>query len=116
MKTDVLIVGGGLAGSATAYYLARAGASVTLIERGSLNARASGANAGSLHLQIPHAEYVALGPQWARAFAPVLPLMRASPWPCRGAGSGSSGALEKDMARSNGVARPGGTCGQSKIP
>jgi sarcosine oxidase, subunit beta len=78
MKTDVLIVGGGLAGSATAYYLARDGAGVTLIERGSLNARASGANAGSLHLQIPHAEYVALGPAWARAFAPVLPMMRAS--------------------------------------
>jgi sarcosine oxidase, subunit beta len=78
MRTDVLIVGGGLAGSATAYYLARAGAEVTLIERGSLNGRASGANAGSLHLQIPHAEYVALGPAWARAFAPVLPMMRES--------------------------------------
>lgn len=78
MKTDVLIVGGGLAGTATAYYLARAGADVTLIERGSLNARASGANAGSLHLQIPHTEFVELGPAWARAFAPVLPMLRAS--------------------------------------
>jgi glycine/D-amino acid oxidase-like deaminating enzyme len=78
MKTDVLIVGGGLAGAATAYYLARAGAEVTLIERGAVNGRASGANAGSLHLQIPHAEYLTLGPGWARAFAPVLPMMRAS--------------------------------------
>jgi len=78
VRTDVLIVGGGLAGSATAYYLAKAGAGVTLIERGALNARASGANAGSIHLQIPHTEYVALGPAWARGFAPVLPMMRAS--------------------------------------
>ncbi len=78
MKTDVLIVGGGLAGSATAYYLAREGVAVTLIERGSLNGRASGANAGSIHVQIPFPEYVELGPGWARAFAPVLPMMRDS--------------------------------------
>jgi len=78
MKTDVLIVGGGLAGSATAYYLAREGVAVTLIERGALNGRASGANAGSIHVQIPFAEYVELGDGWARAFAPVLPMMRDS--------------------------------------
>jgi glycine/D-amino acid oxidase-like deaminating enzyme len=78
MKTDVLIVGGGLAGSATAYYLAREGVAVTLIERGSLNGRASGANAGSIHVQIPYPEYVELGPGWARGFAPVLPMMRDS--------------------------------------
>ena len=33
MKTDVLIVGGGLAGCATAYFLAREGVDVALIER-----------------------------------------------------------------------------------
>ena len=76
MKTDVLIVGGGLAGTATAYYLAREGVEVTLIEQGSLNGRASGANAGSIHAQIPHAEYVDLGPAWARSFAAVLPMLR----------------------------------------
>lgn len=36
-KTDILIVGGGLAGCATAYYLAKAGADVLLIERNDLN-------------------------------------------------------------------------------
>jgi len=51
-ETDVLIVGGGIAGTAMAYYLARAGVEVVLVERGELNREASGTNAGSLHLQI----------------------------------------------------------------
>ena len=50
--TDVLIVGGGLAGAALAYYLAKEGIEVTLIERGELNREASGTNAGSFHFQI----------------------------------------------------------------
>jgi glycine/D-amino acid oxidase-like deaminating enzyme len=50
--TDVLIVGGGLAGSALAYYLARRGVEVVLVERGELNREASGTNAGSFHFQI----------------------------------------------------------------
>ncbi|MDP6603033.1 MAG: FAD-binding oxidoreductase [Rhodospirillales bacterium] len=55
VETDVLVVGGGLLGCAVAYYLARAGADVVLIERDELNTQASGANAGNLHSQIPHA-------------------------------------------------------------
>jgi sarcosine oxidase, subunit beta len=51
-ETDVLIVGGGLAGAALAYYLAREGVEVALIERGELNREASGTNAGSFHFQI----------------------------------------------------------------
>ena len=51
-ETDVLVVGGGIAGTAMAYYLARAGVAVVLVERGELNREASGTNAGSLHLQI----------------------------------------------------------------
>ncbi len=50
--TDVLIIGGGVAGTALAYELARAGVDVMLVERGELNREASGTNAGSLHLQI----------------------------------------------------------------
>jgi glycine/D-amino acid oxidase-like deaminating enzyme len=52
-RTDVLVVGGGVQGCATAYYLARRGVDVLLVERGVLNREASGANAGSLHIQIP---------------------------------------------------------------
>ncbi len=41
-----------LSGCALAYYLARDGVTVTLLERGELNRAASGTNAGSFHLQI----------------------------------------------------------------
>ncbi len=74
-KTDILIVGGGLAGCATAYYLARAGAEVTVIERDELNMQASGANAGSFHAQIPHITFLEEGEAWARNFAPVVEML-----------------------------------------
>jgi glycine/D-amino acid oxidase-like deaminating enzyme len=51
-ETDVLVVGGGLAGAALAYYLAKEGVEVTLLERSDLNREASGTNAGSFHFQI----------------------------------------------------------------
>ena len=51
-STDVLVVGGGLAGTSLAYYLARQGVEVVLVERGELNREASGTNAGSFHFQI----------------------------------------------------------------
>src|SRR5262245_52849085 len=52
MKTDVLIIGGGIAGVSLAHYLAQAGVDVIVAERGELNREASGTNAGSMHLQI----------------------------------------------------------------
>jgi sarcosine oxidase, subunit beta len=78
MRSEVLIIGGGLAGAATAYYLAREGAEVTLVERGDLNTQASGSNAGSIHAQIPHEPFMTEGEGWARVFAPTIPLMLAS--------------------------------------
>lgn len=49
---DIVIVGGGLIGCASAWHLARLGLKVLVAERGHLNAGASGQNAGSLHFQI----------------------------------------------------------------
>ena len=59
-STDVLVVGGGLAGSALVYYLARAGVECVLVERGELNREASGTNAGSFHFQIALHQLTAL--------------------------------------------------------
>lgn len=78
MQSDVLVVGGGLAGCSLAYFLAREGVDVLVLERFDLNSMASGANAGSIHCQIPHKEFVTKGEDWARAFAPALPLMKRS--------------------------------------
>lgn len=76
-KADVLVIGGGLAGCATAYYLAREGAGVTLVERSDLNMQASGANAGGFHAQIPHLTFMEEGEAWARHFAPVVEMLLA---------------------------------------
>lgn len=46
--SDILIIGGGIIGVSTAYFLAREGASVTLIEKGDIAAGSSHANAGLL--------------------------------------------------------------------
>ncbi|MHC8285718.1 NAD(P)/FAD-dependent oxidoreductase [Pseudomonas sp. XS1P51] len=75
---DVIVIGGGLAGCATAYYLAKDGVDVLLLERTELNTQASGSNAGSLHAQIPHDPFVNKGPEWARRFAPSIELMARS--------------------------------------
>jgi glycine/D-amino acid oxidase-like deaminating enzyme len=48
----VVVVGGGLAGTALAYYLRGEGVDVLLLERSELNREASGTNAGSFHFQI----------------------------------------------------------------
>src|SRR5690242_15601458 len=45
-RADVLVVGGGLLGAATAYWLARAGLVAVLIEQGDLASGATGRNGG----------------------------------------------------------------------
>jgi glycine/D-amino acid oxidase-like deaminating enzyme len=51
-RADVLVIGGGLAGLCTAYFLAKDGADVLLVERDEAGMAASTANAGSLHVQL----------------------------------------------------------------
>ncbi len=76
--SDILVIGGGIAGLMTALYLAREGAGVTLAEARDLGTQASGANAGSLHLQIQYPEFVSYGEGWARLYAPCLRFLKAS--------------------------------------
>ena len=47
-EAEILIIGGGIAGTATAFYLARHGRDVALVERGEIASEASGANAGQI--------------------------------------------------------------------
>lgn len=47
-EADILIIGGGMAGAATAFHLARHGRNVTLVERGEIASEASGQNMGGL--------------------------------------------------------------------
>jgi D-hydroxyproline dehydrogenase subunit alpha len=50
--TDVLVVGAGILGSSTALALARSGIATLVVDRDEPNLQASGANAGSLHVQL----------------------------------------------------------------
>jgi glycine/D-amino acid oxidase-like deaminating enzyme len=50
--TGVAVIGAGVAGLSTAYFLARGGADVLLIDRDEAAMAASTANAGSLHVQL----------------------------------------------------------------
>jgi len=72
-STDVLIIGGGLLGCALSYLLARAGMRVLLVDKGQLNAQASGQNAGSLHFQLEY-RMMENGEQAARKAARALSL------------------------------------------
>jgi len=47
-ESEIIIIGGGMAGSATALHLARHGRDVTLLERGEIASEASGQNMGGL--------------------------------------------------------------------
>lgn len=70
---DTLVIGGGLLGSAVAYYLAQAGSRVLLAEKGQINRQASGQNAGSLHFQLEY-RMIENGLEAARKVAEAMPL------------------------------------------
>ena len=95
--SDVIVVGGGIAGCSTAYYLAADGVAVTLLEQFEPGALASSANAGSLHAQIPPEAFLVKGASWARTFASALPLFIESIALWREAGASISTDLEVSL-------------------
>jgi glycine/D-amino acid oxidase-like deaminating enzyme len=73
-RCDVLVIGGGLAGLCSAYYLARDGADVLLAERDEAGMAASTANAGSLHVQLLSYDFTGETPEDGGQAAHTLPL------------------------------------------
>ena len=72
---DVLVIGGGIVGLATALYLAREGTDVLVAERAeSFAMAASTANAGSLHVQLLAYDFSESGPPDGGRAASTLPL------------------------------------------
>ena len=53
-RTDVVVIGAGITGFSAALHLARAGRDVVVLDRGDAWGEASGANAGTLSLQVKH--------------------------------------------------------------
>ncbi|MCI0795331.1 MAG: FAD-dependent oxidoreductase [Chloroflexi bacterium] len=77
--TEVAIIGGGAAGCATAYYLAKAGVKATIIERDGVGSQASGFNAGGLNPLQGAGIPGPLGPLAAESFRMHLELAERLP-------------------------------------
>ena len=71
---QVVVIGGGIAGLCTAYYLARDGADVLIVDRDELGMAASTANAGSLHVQLLSYDFNDDTPEDGGPAAHTLPL------------------------------------------
>jgi glycine/D-amino acid oxidase-like deaminating enzyme len=80
---DTVVIGGGVAGSCVAYWLAREGIDAMVVERDDVNLQASGANAGSLHVQLLAFDFTGSAPGSSSFVGPnraadTLPLGPAS--------------------------------------
>ncbi len=75
-EAATVIVGAGIVGLSTAYFLAKAGHEVVVIDAGRPNAMASGGNAGSLHVQLLSFDYGAKAEAGGSPAARTLPLQR----------------------------------------
>ena len=95
-RYDVVVLGGGLVGCAAAYYLARRGARVLLIEQADLNREASGRNAGSLHFQLEY-RLIRYGEQQAQQFAQIIPLSLVAISDWRGLEAELGASLEMEL-------------------
>ncbi len=76
---DIAIIGAGAVGLSTAYYLAKGGADVLILDRDEAGFAASTANAGSLHVQLIPYDYGVPGtPEDGGSAAHTLPLGKQS--------------------------------------
>lgn len=73
-EADILVVGGGILGASIAFRLAQAGSDVIVLDGADINGGASGANAGSLHVQINSHFAIATEPHVIRGVDNAAPL------------------------------------------
>jgi glycine/D-amino acid oxidase-like deaminating enzyme len=73
-RADIVVLGGGLAGLCTTYFLAKDGADVLLLDRDEAGMAASTANAGSLHAQLLSYDFDDDTPEDGGPAAHTLPL------------------------------------------
>ena len=77
LSVEVAVIGAGVVGSCLAHALTKAGKEVLVIERDDANLQASGANAGSLHVQLLSFDFGAKAEAGGGPAASTLPL---GPW------------------------------------
>lgn len=77
-SADVVVIGAGVMGACLAYYLAQEGKDVLVVERDEANLQASGANAGSLHVQLLSFDFGSKAEAGGGPAAQTLPLGPAS--------------------------------------
>ncbi|MEI8146904.1 MAG: FAD-dependent oxidoreductase, partial [Alphaproteobacteria bacterium] len=78
IETDVAVIGAGVVGACVARELASAGYGVTVLDRHEPNVQASGANAGSMHVQLLSFDFGAKAQAGGRPAAEVLRIAPAS--------------------------------------
>ena len=77
LEAGVVVIGGGVVGACLAHELAAAGEDVLVVERDDVNLQASGANAGSLHVQLLSFDFGDKAEAGGGPAAATLPL---GPW------------------------------------
>ena len=71
--TDIVVIGAGIYGCATAYFLSQFGKEVVVVDSADVGGAASGANAGNLHLQLSPFSHADKSLEWVAQFAKMLP-------------------------------------------
>lgn len=77
-EADLLVIGAGIVGAATAMYAAGSGLATLVVDRGPPNGEASGGNAGSLHVQLLSFDYGGRAQAGGGPALQTLPLQRDS--------------------------------------
>ncbi len=75
-SNDVVVVGGGVVGTAIAYFTARSGISCTLLEKGTIGSGASNAASGVLSPSPGESDYARLGRRSLELFHEYAPILR----------------------------------------